>query len=203
MKNIKLSIAILGCLMLLTTNYIQCQGVSISIIDKSFRIKNDSLFFKVRLENNTVNPLFFWNLEMALYDATVWKMNGKNLQYYFPTLSVNILNDKNKPLNLSFAMIPGSRYLSPQKKVGLYYLVKPHTFIVYEVGYDIWIVGLKKGKYSIQLKYYGNEFSRKDFEKIKLKNNKLTNYVLHKGMLKSKTYWIYVPTSVKKEDLGN
>ena len=66
-----------------------------------------------------------------------------------------------------------------------FYIFKPYESKEYNVVIDYSPIYLKKRTYKLQLKYYSNDYYKKDFEKMKNLDAEMKNYILYKGIIKS------------------
>jgi hypothetical protein len=162
---------------------IHTQNVSLYILENSINLKDDTLYFRFRIQNNDKNSLVFYNLNLAENGCIIF--TDSILQKRQPGLLVDMLNEKNElpsVIRARMGHIDFSKYDSAFNK---YHFIRPNETLEYNIALDIWPSNLKKGEYKLQLKYYSNNFYHKNFIEAKKTDPKLKNSIMFKGILRS------------------
>lgn len=168
---------------------VQAQNVSLSIVDNSISIKDDSLYFKVRIQNNSNSKLVFYNL---YYPCINIMPDDSLVNKTLPCLLVDILDKKNAFPKKYEQSIGGEidDFLNDFERLGIdkYNILKPNEIKEYNVTLDIWPIDLRRGRYKLQLKYFSNDYYKEDFEAKNKKDPDLKNSIMFNGILKSNIY---------------
>lgn len=162
---------------------VQAQSVCLHLLENSIKMKNDTLFFKFKIQNNGTETLVFYNLNYT-ENGTSFFIDSA-LKKGIPGLLVDVMNANNElPSIIRTRTMP----LELLKNLSLrdkYHIIKPNTTKEYDVALDIWPIYLQKGVHKIQLRYYSNNCYVNYFKKAKKTDINLKNSIMFKGIIRS------------------
>ncbi len=161
---------------------LQAQNVSLNIIENTVKVNNDTISFKFIVKNNDTTTLVFYNLDDAELGASFLDTDTLS-KTRIPGLFVNIMNKMNKLPSKMSGKLGGEIIIND--KYNQSHIIKPYESKEYNVVIDYTPIYLKKRTYKLQLKYYSNDYYKKDFEKMKNLDAEMKNYILYKGIIKS------------------
>lgn len=177
---------------------VQAQSVCLQLLEKNIEVKDDTLYFKFKIQNNGTESLVFYNLNNP--DNGTSFLTDSALKTGIPGLLVDVMNANNElPSKIRATTDPfmGPSILKdsidrPLKIDSMdcsltdkYHIIKPNETKEYEVALDIWPIYLQKGIHKIQLRYYSNNYYNKSFRKAQKTDINLKNSIMFKGILRS------------------
>ncbi|HEY5588335.1 MAG TPA: hypothetical protein VIK86_05190 [Candidatus Paceibacterota bacterium] len=172
----------------------QAQHLHLSIVENSIRVKNDSLYFKYKFQNNSDSTLVLYNTRHVWLDAAwIEKINLHADSYKItplPCVLIDIYNHNNELPKLYF---PPTRHNSrqPVYDIGKYIVFKPKESKEYEYTQALWPSRFNKGEYKLQLVYFSNKYYKYKFINAKKKDKRLKNSVMFRGVIKSNNVKFY------------
>jgi len=161
----------------------QANNIIISIEENSVQTKNDSLYFQISIKNNMLNEVALYNLKNIDFDGP-W-VDDQFIIKACPRVMLSVLDKSNDYSKYLRSNTGNFKSFCPNVKTCT--ILKPNTIIKYKVQVSLWPINLKNGKYMIQLRYFNNEYYKKDFNILIKKNPKLKKCIFFKGILKSNT----------------
>lgn len=177
---------------------VQAQSVCLQLLENSVEIKDDTLYFKFKIQNNGTETLVFYNLNSPANGESFF--TDSKLKKGMPCLLVDVMNANNElPSKIRARTAPfmGPSMLEDSIDRPLridsmdcsltdkYHIIKPNETKEYDVALDIWPIYLQKGIHKIQLRYYSNNFYNKSFRKAQKTDTNLKNSIMFKGILRS------------------
>lgn len=162
---------------------VQAQNVSLLFIEKSIQIKNDTLYFNVRVQNNSADILVFYNLNYV-GNGNV-NLTDSKLKKAMPSLLVDIFDENNELPSIIRARTGPKDFSKYLSVIGKNHIIKPSESVVYNIALDLWPINLKKGTYKMQLRYFSNCYFNKSFKKSIKTDPGLNHSILFKGILRS------------------
>lgn len=168
---------------------VQAQSVCLHLLEKSIEVKDDTLYFKFKIQNNGTETLVFYNLNSPENGMSFF--TDSKLKKGIPGLLVDVMNANNElPSKMRTQTMPfgGPEMLLDSMEWSLidkYHIIKPNETKEYDVALDIWPIYLQKGIHKIQLRYYSNNYYNKSFRKAQKTDIYLKNSNMFKGILRS------------------
>lgn len=168
---------------------VQAQSVCLHLLEKSIEVKDDTLYFKFKIQNNGTETLVFYNLNSPENGMSFF--TDSKLKKGIPGLLVDVMNANNElPSIMRTQTMPfgGPEMLLDSMEWSLidkYHIIKPNETKEYDVALDIWPIYLQKGIHKIQLRYYSNNYYNKSFRKAQKTDIYLKNSIMFKGILRS------------------
>lgn len=168
---------------------VQAQSVCLHLLEKSIEVKDDTLYFKFKIQNNGTETLVFYNLNSPENGMSFF--TDSKLKKGIPGLLVDVMNANNElPSKMRTQTMPfgGPEMLLDSMEWSLidkYHIIKPNETKEYDVALDIWPIYLQKGIHKIQLRYYSNNYYNKSFRKAQKTDFYLKNSIMFKGILRS------------------
>lgn len=168
---------------------VQAQSVCLHLLEKSIEVKDDTLYFKFKIQNNGTETLVFYNLNSPENGMSFF--TDSKLKKGIPGLLVDVMNANNElPSKMRTQTMPfgGPEMLLDSMEWSLidkYHIIKPNETKEYDVALDIWPIYLQKGIHKIQLRYYSNNYYNKSFRKAQKTDIYLKNSIMFKGILRS------------------
>lgn len=192
-------ILLLACMLVLE---VKGQKVSLTIEQKSIRLENDTLKFKIRVHNFDTVAYVFYNL-----DGTSIEIPGMDtlLNIALPRLLVRIYDRHNRLPDKIRATLKGFRaeVVAEEVEYGdLYKLVRSGKVRVFDVAIGLWPIYPKRGIYKLQVRYFSNDYYDEEYANEKKGKASLRGSKMFKGVLMSNICsFRYVPYKYKEDYL--
>ena len=177
---------------------VQAQSVCLQLLENSLEIKNDTLYFKFKIQNNGTESLVFYNLNSPENGDSF--LTDSKLNKGIPGLLVDVMNTNNElPSKIRARTAPYTAPLILEDSIDRplkidsmdcsltdkYHIIKPNETKEYDIALDIWPIYWQKGIHKIQLRYYSNNYYNKSFRKAQKTDVNLKNSILFKGILRT------------------
>jgi len=187
----------------LFTLHLSAQKIELTIVPNSVKVKNDSLYFKYKIQNNSDTVFVLYNI--GIIGIELDDSADITIPFRVPRLSA-LISDKNGDLP-SVLWVSHISYMNPRdipkqqtqtyeesintNFYGKYVVLSQDKIIEYDrrvyignIGFGN--IGLKKGTYTFQLRYSSpSDYYDQKYKKAKEKDKRLKNSVLFKGEIKS------------------
>ena len=198
------------------------QDVVLSIVKNSIYFSNNSVYFKVKIKNESNHTYVFYNLTYSDFDDSDFNDSILNVCVnsveFHPRLMLIVKNDRKEVCRYKYPDVPPS-YLDPKditiakkeaarleklsriryNNFNKFMVLKPDSEKVFTVSDRMSKLALKKGFYTLQLKYFSNNHFLEDFNVIVKNNAEFKDYVLYNGYLKSNTcVFNYLPLAAAR-----
>jgi len=183
-------------LLFIISPFLQSQSnkINISIVENSVQSRNDSLYFQISIKNSMLNEVAFYNLNNIDFDGP-W-VDELFIKNACPRVMLSVLDNSNKYSKYFRSNTGNFKSFCPIVKTCT--ILKPNTLIKYNLKISLWPINLKSGKYKIQLRYFNNEYYKKEFAIIKKNNPNLKKCIFFKGIIKSNTSSFNYPSYPKR-----
>lgn len=171
---------------------LNAQKVELHIVDKSISVRNDTLYFKYIITNNSTSHLCFYNLGCSGIDASgikrIFALKGA-----MPRVLVDIFDEKGKlPQKIRNENV-GCLSLNIRPTWDIYYLIKPRESKEVNAALGLWPMYPHKGKYKLQIHYFSNSYYKEDYAKSMMRDSALKYSKLFYGVLSSNFCEFYYP----------
>lgn len=164
---------------------VQAQKVCLLLLENSIKMKDDTLYFKFKIQNNSVDTIVFYNLNYLDNGFTIFNDPLLKTKKIIPRLLVDIFNENNQLPRAIRTRTGPKDFLEFSSIIDKYYIFKPNETREYDVALDVWPISLQKGEHKIQLRFFSNSYYDKSFRKAQKTDISLRNSVLFKGILRS------------------
>ena len=178
----------------LLTLQLSAQNIELTILPRSVKVQNDSLYFRYRIQNNSDSTFVFYNVR--IFDFAT---HEEEYYEYAPRFGTFIY-DKNNELRLQ--VWERTRRFQPSGKpitrtyedsisslsYGKYIVLTPGKAVEYDRRLCIENFELEKGTYKFQLRYFSSDYYRQVYTKAKGKDIRLKNSLLFEGEIRSNIY---------------
>jgi len=154
-------------------------------MQNSVKAKNDSLYFRYRIQNKSDTVFVFYNVDII---GVALNFNGEIINP-FQTNFIAFIYDKEN--NLPSTMWANTRHRTYEEDsiyysyLNKYIVLKPGEAVEYDSKMLIGNYGLKKGMYKFQLKYFCSDYYKQKYARDRRKYNLLKNSFLFEGEAKS------------------
>lgn len=158
------------------------QNICLHIMENSIKMENDSLKFKMTLSNDYSDSYVMYNLNYPSIDH-----NSINaiLDRAMPRLLIGIIDENNElPKKISASTAPID-YNSMSLIINKYQIVNANCIDSINVVVSLKSIELTKGFYRLQVRYFSNNYYKKELLKARKIDSRLKNSKLFKGVLKS------------------
>lgn len=178
-------ITFIACLFFLQAN---AQQLHLFIVENSVKVKDDSVYFKYKFQNNSNSTLVLYNTRHGWLDAAgIEKINLQADSYKItplPCVLIDIYNHNNELPKLYFPST-GHNSRQPVYDIGKYIVFKSNESKEYKFTQALWPSRFNKGEYKLQLVYFSNKYYKYQFLNAKKKDNRLKKSVMFMGVVKS------------------
>jgi len=206
----KIILLIIGLLSL----QLSAQNIELAILPKSVKVKNDSLYFRYRIQNNSDTIFILYNVrvvDVATEEMPFDNVMNENPNFKFAPRFFIFFYDKNEvfqPKN-----IIRTRGFNPSEPIiktyedsihsisyGKYIVLNPGKYVEYDIKISFENnIKLNKGTYKFRLGYFSCDKYKQLYLKAKKQDGRLKNSVLFEGEIKSKMCTFEYPYDKRKE----
>lgn len=191
---------LLACMLVLE---VKGQKVSLTIEQKSIRLENDTLKFKIRVHNFDSVAYAFYNLGSTSIDGSDM---DTLLNIAMPRLMVRFFDRHNRLPDKIRARLKGFRaeenFAEDVELGDPYELVRPGKVRVFDVAIWLWPIYPKSGIYKLQVRYFSNDWYDEEYANEKKGKTSLRGSKVFKGVLMSNICsFRYVPYKYKEDYL--
>lgn len=167
---------------------LHAQNVTLSLVENSIKLNNDSLYFKYKIHNNSSSTLTFYNVRLFNIEISM-PSQFRNIKKKLPGLLVKIIDKNNKlpnKITLSTARLSHYEKSIDKSSYNKYVILKPNESIGYDYLLYIGNIGsMVEGKYKLQLEYFSNNYYKYKFQKAKQRDKRLKNSVMFSDTINS------------------
>ena len=185
---------------------LSAQDIQLTILQKSVKVKNDSLYFRYRIQNNSDTVFAFYNVRSIDF---VWFHEEEYHEYLAPRF-VALIYDKNDVFLLQkWQSMPPFNPIEPIKRTyedsihslsyGKYIVLNPGQAVEYDRRLYIENFELEKSTYKFQLRYFSSDYYKQRYINAKKKDIRLKNSLMFEGEVRSNFCFFEYPY-VKRDD---
>lgn len=165
---------------------LNAQSIQLKIVDSSIRVRNDTLYFKYKFQNESDSSIVFYNTRCTSIDFFgIDSLTSAHLKVVpMPCVLIQIFNHKNELPQLYFEPIRHDKLITDLYN-DKYAILEPKRYKEYEGKQVFWPNQFTDKEYKLQLVYFSNSYYKYDFIKLKKKDKELRHCKMFVGILKS------------------